>query len=62
MSPVSQVGQVPSGPERALVVATYPGWSPARLFEYWVRPELLRAWWPPEAEVEPFVGGGYRMQ
>ena len=29
------------------------------LFAYWTRPDLLRQWWPPQAEVEPRVGGAY---
>jgi uncharacterized protein YndB with AHSA1/START domain len=29
------------------------------LFAYWTRPNLLRQWWPPQAEVEPHVGGAY---
>lgn len=56
------VEQVPSGPDRLIVVGTYPGWSPAALFDYWVQPNRLREWWPPAAEVEPFAGGYYRME
>ena len=29
------------------------------LFAYWTRPDLLRQWWPPQAEVEPRAGGAY---
>jgi uncharacterized protein YndB with AHSA1/START domain len=34
----------------------YPDRSPEALFGYWVRPELLREWWPPVAVIEPRVG------
>jgi uncharacterized protein YndB with AHSA1/START domain len=30
------------------------------LFAYWTRPDLLRQWWPPQAELEPRPGGAYR--
>jgi uncharacterized protein YndB with AHSA1/START domain len=29
------------------------------LFAYWTRPDLLRQWWPPQAEVEPRADGAY---
>ena len=29
------------------------------LFAYWKRPDLLKQWWPPQAELEPRVGGAY---
>jgi uncharacterized protein YndB with AHSA1/START domain len=29
------------------------------LFAYWTRPDLLKQWWPPQAEVEPRAGGAY---
>jgi len=32
------------------------------LFRYWIEPELLYMWWPPEAEVEPHVGGNYFLR
>jgi uncharacterized protein YndB with AHSA1/START domain len=33
--------------------------TPLGLFAYWTRPNLLRQWWPPQAEVEPRAGGAY---
>src|SRR5262249_16909114 len=32
-----------------------------RLFAYWIRPDLLKQWWPPQAEVESRVGGAYHF-
>jgi uncharacterized protein YndB with AHSA1/START domain len=29
------------------------------LFAYWTRPDLLRQWWPPQAELEPRLCGAY---
>jgi|SRR5579885_1900233 len=53
------VHQVPSGETELIMQGDFPGFPPDLLFAYWVRPDLLRQWWPREAEVEPGVGGTY---
>jgi uncharacterized protein YndB with AHSA1/START domain len=51
----------------ALIVRRRIQASAARLFEAWIRPELLVEWWGPRgvrcsgAEVEPHVGGKLRI-
>lgn len=47
--------------DQVVLVGDFPHFSPARLFDYWTRPSLLTLWWPPEATVEPQVGGGYHL-
>lgn len=37
-----------------------PG-EPADVFEWFVDPTMLAAWWPSEADTDPVVGGAYRM-
>jgi uncharacterized protein YndB with AHSA1/START domain len=55
------VVQQESGPEKLIVTSFYPGASPALLFKYWTQPELLRQWWPPEADVDARPGGQYHL-
>ncbi len=53
------VHQVPSSEDMLIMQGDFPGFPPDLLFAYWVRPDLLRQWWPREATVEPRVGGAY---
>jgi uncharacterized protein YndB with AHSA1/START domain len=55
------VHQVPSGEDKLVMQGDFPEAPPDLLFAYWVRPDLLRQWWPREAEVEPGIGGTYSM-
>ena len=43
-----------------MVERDLPG-GPDEVFEWFVDPSKLTAWWPSEAETEPAVGGAYRM-
>ncbi len=52
---------LPSDPDRLVLTGEFPQFSPQRLFEYWTHPVLLTLWWPPEADVEPQVGGAYHL-
>ncbi len=53
------VTEFPSGLDKAVVTATFPNCSPDSLFAYWVTPQLLTQWWPPEAEIEACLNGSY---
>lgn len=53
------IQQTPSGEDKLVMQADFPDFPPDLLFAYWVRSDLLRQWWPREAEVEPVVGGEY---
>jgi uncharacterized protein YndB with AHSA1/START domain len=53
------VQQLDTDTSRVLMQATVTEADPARVFDYWVQPDLLAKWWPPEAHIEP--GGSYRM-
>lgn len=53
--------QLPSGPDVLLIEADFPSTDPLTLFAYWTEPRLLQRWWPPEAEIEPYVGGSYHL-
>ena len=55
------VVQQESDPEKLIVTSFYPGASTALLFKYWTQPELLRQWWPPEAELDARLGGKYHL-
>ncbi len=52
--------QLPSSGHE-MVVAAHLALSPQAAFNHFVTPRLLALWWPPEAIVEPRVGGSYRM-
>lgn len=41
--------------------AGYPAIEPAALFAYWVQPELLARWWPPQAAVDARLDGEYTL-
>ena len=47
--------------DKLVVVANFPHIPPTTLFNYWIEPELLQKWWPPEAEIEPRMGGAYHL-
>lgn len=53
--------QLPSSQDTLLLVAEFPSIECGQLFEYWIRPELLRGWWPQDAHVDPQVGGVYQL-
>jgi uncharacterized protein YndB with AHSA1/START domain len=55
------VQQVPSSHDKLVMRGDFPDFPPDLLFAYWVRPDLLRQWWPREAEVDPRVGGDYHF-
>ena len=57
---LSPAAQLPSGSNQ-MVVAADLALSPRAAFDHFVMPHLLALWWPPEAIVEPRLGGGYRM-
>ncbi|MBA2395660.1 MAG: SRPBCC domain-containing protein [Ktedonobacteraceae bacterium] len=44
-----------------MIVAESARITPDTLFNYWTAPELLQKWWPPEAEIEPHLGGAYHL-
>src|SRR5438445_6505371 len=47
--------------DRITIVADFPHLSPALLFDYWTNTVLLAKWWPPEAELQPKLGGTYHF-
>jgi uncharacterized protein YndB with AHSA1/START domain len=55
------VVEVPSGPEKLVVRGEFPEISPERMFALWSRSEEIARWWPPEAEIEPRVGGKFEL-
>jgi len=46
---------------KIVVCAEFRDIEPEKLFDYWVKPELLQEWWPEEAEVEQGVGGSFHL-
>lgn len=55
------VTQLPSGLDKLLIEADFLSVAPHTLFEYWTQPELLRQWWPQEAQIVPRAGGAYHL-
>lgn len=55
------VTELPTDRDKLVMVAEFACISPSALFNYWVVPELLQRWWPPEAEIEPGTGGAYHL-
>ncbi len=55
------VDQTSTKRDTIVMVAEFPAVPPGTLFAYWTEPELLRRWWPPEAEVDQMVGGQYHF-
>jgi hypothetical protein len=48
--------------DRITIVAEFPSTTPEALFDYWIKPELLKKWWPPEVESTPEKGGAFLAQ
>jgi uncharacterized protein YndB with AHSA1/START domain len=55
------VAEVPGGPEKLVVRGEFPRTDPATMFARWTKPAEIVRWWPPEAEIEPKVGGTYHL-
>jgi len=55
------VEQTSTQRDAIVMVAEFPAVPPGTLFAYWIEPDLLRRWWPPEAEVDQMVGGRYHF-
>jgi uncharacterized protein YndB with AHSA1/START domain len=54
--------QQPSGTDHMIVSADLPGLTTLSAFDHFTTPERLSLWWPPAAEVEPRIGGHYRLR
>ncbi|WP_374687973.1 SRPBCC domain-containing protein [Promineifilum sp.] len=54
--------QQPSGSDHMVVAADLPDLSPRQAFDYFITPELLARWWPPEADVDARSGGEYVLR
>jgi len=50
-----------AGPDRIRLAVQVPGLSTEEAFAYWVEPERLRRWWPPEARLDLRVDGTYEF-
>ena len=55
----ARVSLLDSGPELLRLRVEIQDRRPAEVFRDWVEPARLRIWWPPEAEVDPRVGGRF---
>jgi uncharacterized protein YndB with AHSA1/START domain len=44
-----------------VIEAECTGLGPNDVFDYWTKPDLLKRWWPEEAEIDPRVGGAYHL-
>jgi uncharacterized protein YndB with AHSA1/START domain len=48
--------------DRLRVAVEIPGVPPDRVFDYWVDPRRLTAWWPPIATLDARRGGSYEFR
>lgn len=55
------ITEVPLSPGKLVLVVPFPGLDATHLFEAWIYPDLLARWWPPEAHIDPCVGGAYAL-
>ena len=55
------VMQLPSTNNELVIMGDIQNVPPDVLFEYWTKPDLIKKWWPPEAEIEPRLGGSYHL-
>ena len=53
------IKDVSTGDTELTLTGEFLDFTALGLFAYWTRPDLLRQWWPPQAEVEPHIGGAY---
>lgn len=53
--------QIPSAPEIAVIGGDFGGFTANRLYDHFVRPDLVVLWWPRVAEMDVRVGGGYHF-
>ena len=52
---------MPGDNSQLKLTAAFPQFSPEELFAFFTETELLQRWWPPQAAVEPRVGGAYHL-
>lgn len=54
--------QMPSPNDRLVVEGDFTAFKPQELFDHFVTASLLTQWWPEKAQVNPGVGGDYRLE
>ena len=55
------ITQIPSSSDKLVIVAEFDKLAPREVYDHWVKPKLLCAWWPQEAEIDARVGGAYHL-
>jgi uncharacterized protein YndB with AHSA1/START domain len=55
----STIEQLESAPDRVIIAAHYPQFTPGQLFDAFTQADLLTRWWSPAAETDPQLGGRY---
>ncbi len=55
------VMQVPSTPDKVVIVGEFPHCPPHILFDYWTMPRLITLWWSKEAEIDARLDGTYHL-
>jgi len=56
------VFEVPGTPDRLVVEGSFPGFSPAELFDHFTKEDLLVRWWAVAATVSLAPGGAYVLE
>ena len=55
------VKRIDAGCERFVLKARFPHFTPELLFNYWIKPELLRRWWSSDLQLTARLGGGFHL-
>ncbi len=53
------VKRIEVGSERFVLKARFPHFTPELLFNYWIKPELLRQWWSDDIQIVARLGGSF---
>lgn len=55
------VRDVSEDSQQLMLICDFPTTSPERLYDFWIRADLLCRWWPQAAVVDARLGGEYRL-
>lgn len=57
----ASVTELPTNQDTLCLETVFPHTEPAKLFTYWIDPDLITRWWPVEAEIDARAGGAYHL-
>lgn len=57
----NSIRDISTDTQQVIMQAGFPQFTPEQLFSHWIQPDLLRQWWPPQAEIEAQSDGHYHL-